>query len=1088
MSGQQRCGMLVVVAVLGLCGFVRQPAAAAPVTWIGGNNNWADGGSTAFWSPADEPDSDDEAIFNSANSVSMTSNNLIQALTLSNGIDLATGDRDLDINGLIQLSGVGTNLIIGGAASQVDAWDLAINGGEVYLQGGTLNVVDPDPLLSGVATINAGGTLRGNGVVSIDGSLLAFTVFNNNGTLSAYTVSSVPGFPPPVGTLSINVGGGAAQVDLDGAAETGVIIVNRNQTLEINGTVADAFAGDLDLYQGAVFDVAGPWSLESGGVITADNGAIGGIPPISAGISTIAGGALTQTGGTITVVDADGTLQFDAPLTVSGGTFNNNGLVILNADATINLVSFNFDAGDWLVQNNALLSINVSDYDSDSLTNTFDAGITLNNADLSATSGDTEFIMNGALEMISTAVGQVTEWNGEPLDIGDDVGALDAALNVTGSQVARFNASVDFNADAAVNIAAGATLEFEQPVRFDTVNSPNQASIAGAGAVSFNDDVFVNEAVTLNMVGGVVDLDGVDTAGDNQVLVQAALTINAATVPDFGRVNPGGFANVIEINALAGTGSLTVNLDDPAAEWTINPEGELNIVSDLAPFTLLLGSPINMNGTMNVTGAGLSAARLDIGGTVQLQSADGGLLLQGGALVDPNRLEGGVILGPGELGASGTRALAGYGTINAPIDFDGISELVAEGGVLVLGGAVTDVGTLRVADQPSMLNLVQPLSTAVTDGGIVLAGGTLTGAAVTTASLGESIRGHGAVISPVINSGALQAEGGTLLLTNADSDWDGPGNVGRLQAESGAVLELSDDFLFNFGGSVVANSGVIFANGFGLDFDLNSSITLSAGTFQSTHSTDIRGSVLVSAGGDATIDVQNNRFLDFEATSVTTLNGNLWLINNNIGIAAGAVFSGNGALIVAEHSHLVADAGADLGVLLDVEGTLRLAGFDAVGRVDVDDYHQWDTGTLIAEIAGAGLNQFDRLVVFGIALLDGTLEIDFDNFTPAPGDAFSIVSAINVFGTFDQLDVSGLPQGLSLEVVYQPTFVQVVVVQSLPGDCDGDGDVDLADHAGLDACLGGPDVGFGFDCDCFDFDLDGDVDLEDFAGFQASVM
>jgi len=1080
--------MLLVVAVLGLCGLAQQPAAAAPVTWIGGNNNWADGGSTAFWSPADEPDPDDEAIFNTASSVSMTSNNLIQALTLSNGIDLATSDNDLDVNGLIQLSGVGTNLIIGGAASQVDAFDLVISGGEVHLQGGTLNVVDPDLVISGVATVNAGGTLRGNGAVTIDGTLISFTVFNNNGTLSAYTAPSVPGFPPPVGTLSINVGGSAGQVDLDGAAETGVITVNRNQTLEINGTVADAFAGDLDLYQGAVFDVAGSWSLESGGVITADNGAINGIPPISAGISTIAGGALTQTGGTITVVDADGTLQFDAPLTVSGGNFTNNGLVIFNADATINLVSFNFDAGDWLVQNNALLDINVNDHDSDSLTNVFDAGITLNNADLSMTSGDTEFVMNGTLEMISTAAGQVTEWHGEPLDIGDDVGALDAALNVSGSQVARFTAAVDLNSDAAVNIAAGATLEFEQPVRFDTVNGPNQASFAGAGAVSFNDDVLVNEAVTLNMVAGAVDLDGVDTAGDNQVLVDAALTINAATVTDFGRLNPGGLANVIQINAITGAGSLTVNLDDPAAEWTINPEGELNILSTAGLFTLLFGSPLNLNGTMNVTGAAGTGARLDIGGTVDLQSADSRLLLQGGTQVDPNRLEGGVILGPGELSATNARALAGYGTINAPIDFDSSSELVAEGGLLTLSGAVTDVGTIRVADQPAVLDLAQPLSTAVTDGGIVLAGGTLTGAAVTTASLGESIRGHGAVICPVINTGALQAEAGTLLCSNAASDWDGPGNAGRLQAESGAVLELNDDSLFSFGGSMVANSGVIFANGFALNFDPGSSITLSAGTFQSTHSTDIGGSVLVSAGGDATIEVQDNRFLDFETTSGTTLNGNLWLVNNNIGIAAGAAFSGSGALIVAEQSHLVADAGADLGVLLDVEGSLRLAGFDAVGRVDVDDYHQWDTGTLIAEIAGTGLNQFDRLVVFGIALLDGTLEIDFDNFTPAPGDAFSIISAINVFGTFDQLDVSDLPQGLSLEVVYQPTFVQVVVVQTLPGDCDGDGDVDLADHAELDACLGGPDVGLGPDCGCFDFDFDGDVDLADFAGFQASVM
>ncbi|MCA9251479.1 MAG: hypothetical protein KDA54_10140, partial [Phycisphaerales bacterium] len=54
----------------------------------------------------------------------------------------------------------------------------------------------------------------------------------------------------------------------------------------------------------------------------------------------------------------------------------------------------------------------------------------------------------------------------------------------------------------------------------------------------------------------------------------------------------------------------------------------------------------------------------------------------------------------------------------------------------------------------------------------------------------------------------------------------------------------------------------------------------------------------------------------------------------------------------------------------------------------------------------------------------------------------------------------------------------------VPGDCDGDGDVDLDDHADFIACLSGPSGGMNAGCTCFDFNLDGDTDLRDFADFQ----
>jgi hypothetical protein len=57
----------------------------------------------------------------------------------------------------------------------------------------------------------------------------------------------------------------------------------------------------------------------------------------------------------------------------------------------------------------------------------------------------------------------------------------------------------------------------------------------------------------------------------------------------------------------------------------------------------------------------------------------------------------------------------------------------------------------------------------------------------------------------------------------------------------------------------------------------------------------------------------------------------------------------------------------------------------------------------------------------------------------------------------------------------------------VPGDCDGDGDVDLDDFTELEACLAGPGGGLvSPGCACFDADGNSDVDVYDFAEFQAA--
>ena len=136
-------------------------------------------------------------------------------------------------------------------------------------------------------------------------------------------------------------------------------------------------------------------------------------------------------------------------------------------------------------------------------------------------------------------------------------------------------------------------------------------------------------------------------------------------------------------------------------------------------------------------------------------------------------------------------------------------------------------------------------------------------------------------------------------------------------------------------------------------------------------------------------------------------------------------------------------------MLLDNQGAFRPSGFDTVGRVDLKDYQQASTGELFVELAGTGLNQFDRLVINGAALLDGSVDVDLEGgFVPVLGNTFNIISTIaGVSGMFVNIvQDPGMPVGLFMNVKYLPNIAQLVVVDTLPGDYNRNGMVDAADY------------------------------------------
>jgi uncharacterized protein (DUF2141 family) len=103
------------------------------------------------------------------------------------------------------------------------------------------------------------------------------------------------------------------------------------------------------------------------------------------------------------------------------------------------------------------------------------------------------------------------------------------------------------------------------------------------------------------------------------------------------------------------------------------------------------------------------------------------------------------------------------------------------------------------------------------------------------------------------------------------------------------------------------------------------------------------------------------------------------------------------------------------------------------GTLTVDGtYTQESTGTLAIEIGGTTPDtEHDQLVVTGAGALDGTLDVTLINdFTPALGQSFTILTYASRTGTFSAEDLPDLDPGLYWETAYRNTSVVLYVRES----------------------------------------------------------
>ena len=1054
---------------------------AAVISWddAGGSASklWSDFGN---WSPDGSPSGDDVNIGNllgAANDTTIFDGGVqVSSLTITNGADVvnstdngATNDFELVVNGATTVSDAGSSIIIyGGDPDGLDTNTLTINSGaSVILNSTTAQgtaVVEVD---SGLFDINSGGTLIGTGRVDLEDTVaLPTTLLSNDGTITANTSPVFIFGAPAAGTLQITATDANAFFDWDGVTGDGVLQVNGNQTLDIDvDTNSDAFDGTMNLGTGSTLDVADAWSLGSG-AINANTAAFGLIigDPNPGAAAVITGADWTMSGGTINIDDTWDSLQLDSQLVASGGTIENSGVMIFNDGATIQSgVDFNMIGGGASLVVNSTVNIDTPDFNLDGQaldgnTTTINAGGNLD-LDLGAGADDS---FNHVINMNGTGSGL----NEAELDVTTDDNnwelASNGELNVAGGGTSRINGET-FQANGDINVTGNSTLIVNASTEYTTPSSVvveagstlNHGTVSYAGGSYTGGGVLKKGTATiLSSTGwntGTVDIDDGTTTINNG----AALVVNTDSIDDSGD----GIDSTITVED---TGTLAININD-GSDVVFDNAGRLvyngNTVSSTFLPTPASGSALVFNGgsEMNINGDGTSNARIELnGGTLNINDALEDFRLNGGSQVvgNTNEISGGTINGPGELQIGSTRALRGNGTIGAQVDGDGTSQLIAAGGQLNVNGGIEDIGTLGTSGGAAILNVTDPWNTNVTNS-VVLDQGTLQGSVITNDGV-NGIVGRGTILSRVNNNSLIQANG-NLIVQNTLNDWDGLADTGTLRSNSG-TLELRDNASFLFDGTVEANSGTVFANGFELEFDPASQLTLSKGTYRSNSATDFGGNIDVQAGASSIIQVTATSV--FESTSTTTLNDTLRLEDGVSRVEVGATFAGGGTLLNTSSHTLRLDDGANVGVLVENAGRMGIGA--SPGQATVLDYQQDPIGLLEIELEGTGLNDYDRLTATGLAQLDGVLELSLlGGFNPALNDTFTILSAAaGVNGVFSGFDFSAatLDPGLVWDVIYNPTNVQLAVA-SLPAftaDFDMDGDVDADDLAQWQGDYGGP--------------------------------
>ena len=606
--------------------------------------------------------------------------------------------------------------------------------------------------------------------------------------IAALVETAAPGSALTVsGTLSLSAGGAWA----GSLIGSGGSLALQGGVFSLAGTLSAA-GGAVSIAPGATLELLGPASLttsagavltNSGEIATIGGAAISG-SLVSAGTLLASFGAFDLTAGGATLggtVAGAGALFIDGRLgasesatLVAGVTLAIAELAVLGAGATLSLAGNAADAETFALGTGATLAL---------------GGQTLGlsgTAQLDGTLGGA-----GSVALTGTAeVGGLAVLQGATLLDG---GAIleDGSLALAAGSAFTIAAGGSDTLLGAVAVGAGGTLtNAGSLVRDGAGTSDIAAALASSGSIAIDRGTLRLDGPSVALGGGISGAGTLSLAGNGQASLEAGLDLAVAAT------------------ALAGTGQTALGGD-------LSYGGALSIASTaslaLAGHTLSLSGAAALGGTLDGPGrvqvqgsADVSALALVNGVTL----ADAGLITQDGPLTlgaatsDTAQLtiDAGAtwaITGDATMFGLGTVALANAGTLEKT-GADGVSRIgapivntgaiAALSGTLDLAGALTNDGTVNVADSVLIVEASIGADAAAV-GTLALAGsGTLIAPAAIAASQTIALSGTGNRL--VI--GAPGSVGAPITGFTAGDTIDLPGLAASGYAYAAGILTLTD--------------------------------------------------------------------------------------------------------------------------------------------------------------------------------------------------------------------------------------------------------------------------------------------------------
>ncbi len=957
------------------------------------------------------------------------------------GFDAASSNNVVSVTGVDSLWSNRLELIVGwsGASNSL----VISNGGRVFNGVGTLGDVDTSSnnavtvtgagsLWSNRGTLNVGFLGAGNNLTIADGG----NVFANSLRMGVNASSS---------NNVLNLSGAASQLVVTNAGGTGTSDIRRGTFTQNGGT----FRTDNLL----LTNVAGSHVLNSGTAIVQNATISNGQTYIIGGTSGVGGGVYVAHTGfhDIRVDQYVGSNTVGNTLIISNGArMENNYGTIGSATSSSNNVVHVTGAGTFW-SNRITLALGVSGA---SNAMTISDGARVENSigyiGFNATSSNNLMTVTGANSLWS---------NRNDLAVGNN-GAGNSLTISNGGRVENTDGYVGFFGSSSNNVVtvtgANSLWSNRSNLFVGSSGSSNSLIIADGGRLN-NYSAFIGNGFTgSNNTALVTGTDSLWSNADNLLVGNSGFG-NSLTVSNGGRVvNAIGYVGVgasssNNVVTVTGTGSVWSN----RSELQVGSSGAgntLRISNGGAVYAtnLIMGANGSSTGNaLTMAGAASQLLVTNAGGTGTSDIRRGTFTQNGGTFRTDNLL---VTNAAGIYTFNGGTAIVQNATINNGVVFtvgNGTDAALFSG---LAGGTNTFNNGVSVAAQ-GVLTADGTLTSGFIEtlaNGTVNVNGTLTGTTTLLTNNGTFNASNSFTVAGLEGSGTLNINGAGvtgIVNTTGTSTYNGAiAGAGALTKEGTGVLNLGGNNTFTGplniinGGTVNANGGSAIGDTVAVSVAAGATLGLGAsetiGSLEGAGNVTLGGNTLTAGGNDASTifsgvmsgtggytkaGTGTNTLTGANLhTGDTTVNGGLLVINGSV--AGDVTVNGLGTL---------GGSGTIGGNLLN-NGTINPGNSPGILNI-TGNFIQGAGGTLVIEVAGTTLGQFDRLNITGTATLDGTLQVvPFGGFAGfEDGQSITIITAAGgVTGTFANVIDTG---ALGFVVTYQANDV-TVLVQGKPYD------------------------------------------------------